>query len=167
MALKIDVRLVGSEKILKIMKSIEGFFKSDELKTVLTDSMNRMTFIAGRLAPKGDSRLLSQVYGKIVNFGTKNVSVRIQSRARYAVNVEFSTRPHIILPRRKKVLFWTEYSTPKNVLPNNTGAVFTFAKEVHHPGTKEQPFLRPAVHAVQPHLIRAIHRVIQQKLKGA
>ena len=167
MSTQINVKLVGDKKVLKTLQGIKGFFRSDELYTVLQDSINRMVFIAGRLAPKGDSRLLSQVYGKIVNFGTKNVTVRLQSPAKYAVNVEFKTDPHKIRPVNKKVLFWTQYSTPKNRLAGNAGLVFNFANEVNHPGTKAQPFMRPAVQQVQPLLIRAINRIVVQKLKGA
>jgi len=44
--------------------------------------------------------------------------------------VEYGTRPHVIRPRVKKALWWPEASHP--------------VKQVFHPGTRPQPFIRPA-----------------------
>lgn len=44
--------------------------------------------------------------------------------------VEYGTRPHIIRPRTKKALWWPGARHP--------------VKKVYHPGTKAQPFIRPA-----------------------
>lgn len=44
--------------------------------------------------------------------------------------VEYGTRPHIIRPRVKKALWWPEARYP--------------VKKVYHPGTRAQPFIRPA-----------------------
>lgn len=49
----------------------------------------------------------------------------------YAAYVELGTRPHVILPRDRKALFWD-------------GAAHPVGK-VDHPGTRPQPFLRPAL----------------------
>ncbi len=44
--------------------------------------------------------------------------------------VEYGTRGHIIRPRTKKALWWPDAQHP--------------VKKVYHPGTKAQPFIRPA-----------------------
>lgn len=44
--------------------------------------------------------------------------------------VEYGTRPHIIRPRVKRALWWPDADHP--------------VKSVYHPGTKAQPFIRPA-----------------------
>lgn len=44
--------------------------------------------------------------------------------------VEYGTRPHIIRPRSKRALWWPSADHP--------------VKQVYHPGTKAQPFIRPA-----------------------
>jgi len=49
----------------------------------------------------------------------------------YGPHVELGTKPHIITPKTKKALFWPGASHP--------------VKVVHHPGTRAQPFLRPAL----------------------
>jgi len=59
----------------------------------------------------------------------KGASAVIGTNVKYAKCVEFGTKPHIIRVKNAKVL--------------TDGKTF-FGKEVHHPGTKPQPFLRPA-----------------------
>lgn len=54
---------------------------------------------------------------------------------------EYGTDPHIIRAKYKKSLHWKV-----------NGKDF-FAKEVHHPGTDPQPFVRPVFHA---HLQRLV-----------
>lgn len=49
----------------------------------------------------------------------------------YAAYVELGTEPHVILPKHKRALFWE-------------GAPHPVGK-VNHPGTRAQPFLRPAL----------------------
>lgn len=56
------------------------------------------------------------------------------SMPEYGEYVEFGTNPHIIRPKNKKVLHW------KN------GTKDVFAKEVHHPGTRPNPFIRRTLH---------------------
>jgi hypothetical protein len=52
--------------------------------------------------------------------------------ANYAAYVEFGTAPHDIRPSRKKVLRF-----------QNSAGEAVFAKIVHHPGTRAQPFMVP------------------------
>lgn len=44
--------------------------------------------------------------------------------------VEYGTRPHIIRPRTKQALWWPDAHHP--------------VRQVYHPGTQAQPFIRPA-----------------------
>lgn len=44
--------------------------------------------------------------------------------------VEYGTRPHVIMPKNKKALWWPEAAHP--------------VPSVNHPGTKPQPYIRPA-----------------------
>ena len=48
----------------------------------------------------------------------------------YALHVEFGTAPHIITPKNKQALHW------------KSGGKDVFARLVHHPGTRPQPFIR-------------------------
>ncbi|MEV7770581.1 hypothetical protein [Kitasatospora sp. NPDC086791] len=50
----------------------------------------------------------------------------------YAAYVELGTGPHIIRPNGKQALHWEGAAHP--------------VREVHHPGTRPRPFLRPALY---------------------
>lgn len=62
----------------------------------------------------------------------------------YAAAVEYGSRPHVIVPRRAKVLAWGGARTLAGGL--RAGAKATnFAARVNHPGTKAKPFLFPGL----------------------
>lgn len=56
--------------------------------------------------------------------------------APYGGFVEFGTRPHVIRPKRSG-----------GVLVFTVGGTKVFARKVQHPGTKAQPYVRPAFQA--------------------
>lgn len=55
--------------------------------------------------------------------------------APYARAVYFGSQPHTIIPRNRFALRWP------------TGDAFVFARIVHHPGTRPDPFLQRALEA--------------------
>ena len=59
-----------------------------------------------------------------------------QNIADYGGYVEFGTKPHVIRPKK-----------PGGVLVFKMNGMTVYAKKVHHPGTKAQPFVRPAFEA--------------------
>jgi HK97 gp10 family phage protein len=163
MEIKVDV--IGDAKLLQSMRSVQGFIRSRELRVALEDAKNALVKVAQDAAPR-DSRFLRQsITGQVENWGTDHPAVRAGTHAHYAPDVEFGTRPHAIFPFRKKALFWVNYDNPKS-RPHlkGAGAVFTFARMVRHPGTKAQPFMRPAYQAVKPRLIQAMTRILKAKM---
>jgi hypothetical protein len=174
MAFEIDIKIIGAKNVLTKMYMLRDFFRSDRLRTILEDSKNRIVFIASRLAPKGESRMLSQIHGRVENFGTDKVNIRVGTPARYGAYVEFGTRPHTIAPVNRKAMFWYQYSTPQHRLfiparrgggKKEIGGVFTFRSEpVRHPGFKARPFMRPAVEQVQPRMAQAILKLLNVEL---
>jgi hypothetical protein len=62
-------------------------------------------------------------------------TARIGTDVEYALSVEFGSKPHVIRPNGHPFLKFPDGRTGGDV----------FAREVHHPGTPEQPFLRPAL----------------------
>lgn len=69
---------------------------------------------------------------------TTSISATGSSKQQYALAVHEGTKPHVIVPRRKKVLSWK----------GSEGRVF--AARVNHPGTKPRPWLLNAVKQVAP-----------------
>ena len=69
----------------------------------------------------------------------------------YAAAVEFGTRPHVIVARRRKALAWgsRDAATGAPTTRRLSGSLrrgsepTTFRRRVNHPGTRAQPYLRP------------------------
>ncbi len=59
----------------------------------------------------------------------------------YGVYLHQGTNPHVIEPRRKKALRWTD------------GGAFVFARRVKHPGTKKDPYIYEALDAEEPVIV--------------
>lgn len=66
----------------------------------------------------------------------------IEARTPYASAVEHGTRPHVIVPKRARVLAWGGARRLSGRL--RTGAKpDTFAMRVNHPGSRAKPYLVP------------------------
>lgn len=77
--------------------------------------------------------------------GLTATTVRVVAGARYAAYVEHGTRAHEITPNAKKALRFAASASGRRLSGSpRVGASVVFAKRVHHPGTKAQPFLIPA-----------------------
>jgi len=74
---------------------------------------------------------------------------------KYAHLVEFGTEAHTINPR----LAGIGVSTVLGPLPNGK-----FAPEVHHPGAKEKPFIRPAWDSQKAAAVRAFELKFEERL---
>lgn len=85
---------------------------------------------ARRRAPVDTGRLRSSIVSRAERSG-RQVGYVIGTNVSYAAAVEDGTSPHVIKPSKKKALYWP-------------GAAHPVGK-VNHPGTRAQPFLRPAV----------------------
>jgi hypothetical protein len=68
--------------------------------------------------------------------------------APYAAAVELGSKPHVIVPKRARVLAWPTASGNRRLSGRARKGVssgdMTFAARVNHPGTKAQPFVKPA-----------------------
>lgn len=77
--------------------------------------------------------------GKLVGSISRNGQT-ITIKAKHWHYVEYGTQPHIIRPRVKRALWWPD-------APHPVGRVF-------HPGTRAQPFIRPA--ATRQRILRGV-----------
>jgi hypothetical protein len=75
---------------------------------------------------------------KSIEFHLTGHSLVVAAHAPYAAWVELGTRPHVILPKNAQALRW---------YGSDGGAVF--ARRVNHPGTRPEPYLRPALFTVR------------------
>lgn len=132
----------------------------------MTDGFEGMTDLQRRFAAITDTRqllgqlgLLAVQYAKeIVPRKTGNLgrTIRLgqvtdsdaqilaggQEGVGYAQVVELGSRPHVIVPRRRKALAWGKSRRLSGSA--RAGSDMIFAKRVNHPGTRAQPYLKPA-----------------------
>jgi HK97 gp10 family phage protein len=101
---------------------------------------------------------------------TVSASVKVgNAKAYYARFVEFGTRPHLVqvsaqdrgINRRTgKQISVTTVNRQRTL---NIGGVLV-GPSVQHPGAKPHPFMRPAIDAVFPEVIKAVTDKIRQRL---
>lgn len=66
----------------------------------------------------------------------------VEARTPYAATVELGSKPHIIRPKKAKVLAWGGTRRLTGTLASGSKPTH-FARIVHHPGTKPYPYLVP------------------------
>jgi len=120
--------------------------------TRLTEALNRASKESGvttqQVLIQASNQILAEMEAKVpvktgnlrTSLGVKVESSRViigpdERQAPYGGYVEFGTGPHVIRPKSKKV--------PSFVVNGKR----VFATKVNHPGTKAQPYVRPAFDA--------------------
>lgn len=78
--------------------------------------------------------------------GLRGVIYLDDKLAPYGPMVHEGTRPHVILPKNRKVLRWAD------------GGEFIFARKVQHPGTKPDQFLYQALDANENRIMEIFDR---------
>lgn len=89
-------------------------------RAILTDAQQYVPKRSGRLAES----LRAEVHDKVLRVGSLDCN--------YATDVEMGTSAHVIKPRFKRALYWEGADHPVG--------------KVNHPGTRPQPYLRPALY---------------------
>lgn len=118
--------------------------QSDEVRRAIVATGVDVQTEARRRCPVDTGRLRSSIVHR-VEADARSTSVEVGSNVNYAADVEYGTAPHVIVPRNKKALFWK-------------GAAHPVAK-VNHPGTRAQPFMRPALELAPIYFSRNIDRI--------
>jgi len=123
---------VASADIYRLAEAMRESAGGAEITTqnVLVHSANYIKSDMEARAPVRTGRLRQSIEIKVATN-----KVIIGPNTEYAAYVEFGTKPHVILPKNKKVLVF------------NMGGQKVFASKVNHPGTKAQPYVRPAFEA--------------------
>ncbi|MGW9299421.1 HK97-gp10 family putative phage morphogenesis protein [Streptomyces cyaneofuscatus] len=103
---------------------------SDDVKRAVERTRIDVQNEARRRAPVDTGRLRSSIVSR-AETGGRNIGYAVGTNVNYAAAVEYGTAPHVIVPKNGKALYWP-------------GARHPVAK-VNHPGTRAQPFLRPAI----------------------
>jgi HK97 gp10 family phage protein len=117
---------------------------SDEVRRAVVQTGVDVQNRARELCPVDTGRLRSSIVHRTEG-GGRSVGVVIGTNVSYAADVEYGTKPHVILPKNKKALYWPGASHP--------------VSKVNHPGTRAQPFMRPAVEMTPIFFSRNIDRI--------
>jgi len=104
----------------------------------LTAGMHRISRVgfnhAVRVVPVDTGRLKGSLAPSVKREG-KDIVAIVGTNLEYAKPVEFGAGPHIIRPKNKRALMWPGARHP--------------VAWVMHPGTKAQPYLRPALQVMR------------------
>jgi HK97 gp10 family phage protein len=103
---------------------------SDDVKRAVERTRIDVQNEARRRAPVDTGRLRSSIVSRSEGSG-RSVGYVVGTNVNYAAAVEYGTAPHVIKPKYKQALYWPGARHP--------------VAQVNHPGTKAQPFLRPAI----------------------
>lgn len=127
----------GLQSRLKAVGETEGFMRELGLRAVAEQKrlVKRKTGTTGR-----SIRLVSY-----------NADEAITHAGGAGAFLEFGTRPHVIVPRRAKVLRFPAHGVKttlggrvtKGAARKLGNAAYRFSRRVRHPGTKPQPFMVP------------------------
>jgi len=127
---------VGQADISKLADAMRHTAAQSQITTqqVLIGASNQILAEMESRVPVDSGRLRTSLRIKVeadrVTIGPDD------SIADYGGYVEFGTKPHVIRPK-----------TPGGVLVFKMNGTLVYAKKVNHPGTKAQPFVRPAFEA--------------------
>jgi len=134
------IQVRGTKELERRLKAI-GMTPHDALRKIQLDAVAN----AKRAVPRKTGRL-----GRSIGpGGLTNDHAIVRASANYAAYVELGTRPHVIKPRNGKFLAFPAKGTATRLGGAPTrdavrkGGAYVFARVVHHPGTKPQPFLVP------------------------
>lgn len=103
---------------------------SDEVRTAVDRTRIDVQNEARRRAPVDTGRLRSSIVSR-ADSSARGVGYSVGTNVNYAAAVEYGTAPHVIRPKNKKALAWPGARHPVAL--------------VNHPGTRAQPFMRPAL----------------------
>ena len=114
-------------------------------------ALNRLALVVVREAKLRVARKTGQT-GRTIHVARRTPTVVTITAGGAALFLEFGTRPHDIYPVRRKALRWAAQpqgrrlsGRPRVAAQRGGLGGVLFAKRVHHPGTRPQPFMRPAV----------------------
>ena len=146
----VQVQVTGYKGLMKGLMRAPGFMEN-AIHIALDKSLFSMER-ESKLRTPVDTGHLRRSIGKQGPEGWRGIRGNIASmgtKVHYARYVEEGTKPHVILPRRKKALYWK-------------GAPHPF-KRVMHPGFKGRWFMKKGVEAsapaIQKHFEEAIGKV--------
>lgn len=143
--MSVNVQIVGLNELMSDIKKAGGNAKPlihAALQNVATLTQRNIRQEAPHRTGALQRSILTQI-----NYP----SATVETQEKYGAMVEGGTRPHLILPTKKKALFWKGAMNPY--------------KAVHHPGTKANPFFARGVESSQSGILDIFTKVMERLVK--
>jgi hypothetical protein len=144
MTLKVEIQ--WADDVAKKFKKLWENDLVEARKRWLTESAIILQWESKKLAPVNNWQLR-----KSIKFSVYDTYATVYTNLFYAPFVHEWTRPHLIMPVKKKSLHWI-----------NKDWFDIFAKLVHHPWTKENPFFTKAVNNQRSKILERFNTIIQE-----
>ena len=143
MTLRLEIKWAEevTEKLRKIWKEDLSKARDKRLKE---------SAILLQWASKKETPVDNWILRKSIKYAVHNDYAVVYSNLFYAPFVHEWTRPHLIRPVKKKSLFRIDEEWGH------------FAKLVHHPGSKENPFFTRAVNNNQEKIVQRFYEIIDE-----
>ena len=144
MTLKVEIQ--WADDVAKKFKKLWENDLVEARKRWLTESAIILQWESKKLAPVNNWQLR-----KSIKFSVYDTYATVYTNLFYAPFVHEWTSPHLIMPVKKKALHWI-----------NKDWLDIFAKLVHHPWTKENPFFTKAVNNQRSKILERFNTIIQE-----
>lgn len=145
--------IIGGKALDDLLQTLPAKIEKNIMRTALSAGARVFRDEARRNVPK-DSGALAESIRVTTRTRKGQVSASVKAGNRmvyYAHMVEYGTRPHIIVPKKKKAMVAGEF----------------VGKRISHPGDKPKPFMRPAADASFAAAVAAVQAKIRQRLTKA
>jgi hypothetical protein len=150
MSIKVTVTGRSSSPFRRFSWQADARRWSDEIDPLVRDAIKRE-------APVGQGPTSGKLRESVRyerHMSAHNAQLLYTSSTPYARFVVDGTRPHIIRPRRARALRWEGPGGPR------------FARLVHHPGTRANPFPTRALRPMVPLIQRRLAEIVRSNLRG-
>jgi HK97 gp10 family phage protein len=143
----------GDRELIRKLKEMKNGVRKKYVRRAVTAAIRPIRMAAKANAPKDFGILKKRLTVKVKAYKSGNVfgMVSVSNEAKddatgrrpskYLHLVSLGTKPHIIRPRRKKLLVATDLGRGKNRQVTRT----VYGYLVRHPGAKPNPFLQDAI----------------------
>ena len=143
MSLRIEIHWAD-----EVTKKLSKLWKED-LRSARNKRLTQSAILL-QWASKKETPVDNWILRKSIKYAVHNDYAVVYSNLFYAPFVHEWTRPHLIRPVKKKSLFRID---------ENWGH---FAKLVHHPGSKENPFFTRAVDQNKSRILQMFYNIINE-----
>lgn len=152
-----DIQLVGSEQFRKRLNSMK--LTPQKRNIAIGKSLTTMKNHLKRLFDEEleTSSIKNKVFDELTHTGG-----RLYTNQLYAIFLEHGTKPHEILPRRRKALSWYVGPKPKPAGYLANKDMWAVAKRVWHPGTKGRFFFKRTLEENEERILQIFKNEVEK-----